>query len=114
MREKQNEQRRKQNEIREKYKEEAAKREQMKKGGCKTVVHCHLFTYLVATEIDQLYDKRREIISDFRKQQEDYLAITREQRDAQRTQRQEEAKRKEEARQSRQRERYPIIFTIVF
>lgn len=73
---------------------------------------CHLFTsmYLVATEIDKLYDKRREIIADFRKQQEEYLAITREQRDAERTQRQEEAKRKEEERQSRQRERLvPIL-----
>lgn len=36
LREKQNEQRRKQNEIREKYKEESAKREQLKKGDYKT------------------------------------------------------------------------------
>ena len=72
---------------------------------------------MVATEIDLLYDKRREIIGNFRKQQEDYLAITREQRDAERTQRQEEAKRKIEAIQNRQRERYckySIIFTTVF
>jgi len=72
---------------------------------------CHLtysisIKYLVAIEIDHLYDKRRELINDFRKQQENYLAITREQRDAERMQRQEEAKRKEEVRQTRQRERY--------
>ena len=46
LREKQNEQRRKQNEIREKYKEEAAKREQLKKGdyNCESLVYisgCH-------------------------------------------------------------------------
>ena len=107
MREKQSEQRKKQNEIREKLKEEVAKRDQMKKGNHQlyAYVYYHLLTYLVGIEIDLLYDKRREIIADFRKQQEEYLAITREQRDAERTQRQEKAKRKEEERQSRQRER---------
>lgn len=120
LREKQTEQRRKQNEMREKFKEEAAKREQMKKGimTYSLILQLAVFKYLVVTEIDQLYDKRREIISDFRKQQEDYLALTREQRDAERTQRQEEAKRKEEARQTRQRERYrkalPCCIQIVF
>jgi len=61
---------------------------------------------LAATEIDELYDKRRQLVSNFRQQQEDYLAITREQRIAERAQRQEQAKRKEELRQARQRERY--------
>lgn len=108
LREKQTEHRRKQNEMRERFKEEAAKREQMKKGitTYSLILQLVVFKYLIVTEIDQLYDKRREIISNFRKQQEDYLALTREQRDAERTQRQEEAKRKEEARQTRQRERY--------
>ena len=105
LREKHAEQRRKNNEIREKAKEEAAKREELKKGMYHLTCSL-LFKYLVAIEIDQLYDKRRELISDFRKQQENYLAITREQRDAERIQRQEEAKRKEEVRQTRQRERY--------
>lgn len=107
LREKQAEQRRKHNEIREKAKEEATKREELKKG-MSHLTYSLSFKYPlpVAVEIDQLYDKRRELISDFRKQQENYLTITREQRDAERTQRQEEIKRKEEVRQTRQRERY--------
>ena len=64
-----------------------------------------LISSLAIAEIDELYDKRRQLVSDFRQQQEDYLAITREQRIAERAQRQEQAKRKEEQRQARQKER---------